>query len=63
MLIYVDDIIVTSSSTKAVDALLHDLRMDFALKNLESLHYFLGIEVKSVSDVIVLSQGKYLLDL
>ena len=63
MLIYVDDIIVTSSSTKAVDALLQDLHMDFALKDLGSLHYFLGIEVKPVSNGIVLSQGKYLLDL
>uniref|UniRef100_A0A8R7U3E7 Reverse transcriptase Ty1/copia-type domain-containing protein n=1 Tax=Triticum urartu TaxID=4572 RepID=A0A8R7U3E7_TRIUA len=37
MLIYVDDIIVTSSSTRVVDALLKDLRMDFALKDLGSL--------------------------
>lgn len=63
MLIYVDDIIVTSSSSKVVEALLKDLRMDFALKDLGDLHYFLGIEVKPVTNGIVLSQGKYLLDL
>jgi hypothetical protein len=43
MLVYVDDMIVVSSSSAAVTALLHDLRMDFALKDLGSLHYFLGI--------------------
>jgi hypothetical protein len=36
MLIYVDDIIVTSSSSEAVTALLEDLRMEFALNDLES---------------------------
>jgi histone deacetylase 1/2 len=59
MLIYVDDIVVASSSEKAVDALLHDLGLDFALKDLGDLHYFLGIEVKKVHDGIILSQEKY----
>ena len=56
MLIYVDDIIVTSSSQGAITALLHDLRQDFALKDLGDLHYFLGIEVKKEQDGISLSQ-------
>jgi hypothetical protein len=59
MLIYVGDIIVASSSEKAVDALLHDLGMDFAFKDLEELHYFLGIEVKKVHDGIILTQERY----
>jgi histone deacetylase 1/2 len=63
MLIYVDDIIVTSSSSDAVAALLKNLRSDFALKDLGELHYFLGIEVKKVSDDILLNQAKYALDL
>jgi histone deacetylase 1/2 len=63
MLIYVDDIVVASSSEKAVAALLHDLGLDFALKDLGSLHYFLGIEVKKVHDGIILSQEKYANDL
>lgn len=37
-LFYVDDIIVTSSSPKAIDALLADLRADFALKDLGTLN-------------------------
>jgi histone deacetylase 1/2 len=59
MLIYVDDIVVARSSEKAVGALLHDVGMDFALKDLGALHYFLGIEVKKVHDGIILSQEKY----
>jgi hypothetical protein len=34
MLIYVDDIIVTISSSDAVTALMHDLKKEFALKGL-----------------------------
>jgi histone deacetylase 1/2 len=63
MLIYVDDIVVASSSEKAVDALLHDLGLDFALKDLGDLHYFLGIEVKKVHNGIILSQETYANDL
>jgi histone deacetylase 1/2 len=63
MLIYVDAIVVASSSEKAIDALLHDLGLDFALKDLGELHYFLGIEVKKVHDGIILSQEQYANDL
>lgn len=55
-LVYVDDIVVVSSSTKAVQALLEDLKADFALKDLGELQYFLGIEVKKIHDGILLSQ-------
>jgi histone deacetylase 1/2 len=63
MLIYVDDIIVTSSSSKAISALLRDLKSDIALKDLGDLNYFLGIEVKKMNDGVLLSQGKYALDI
>jgi histone deacetylase 1/2 len=63
MLIYVDDIIVTSSSSEAVTALLQDLKKDFALKDLGDLHYFLGIEVTKCKDGILLTQEKYAHDL
>jgi hypothetical protein len=55
LLVYVDDIIITSSSPLAIDALLNDLKNEFALEDLGNLHYFLGIEVKH----ILLSQEKY----
>lgn len=56
VLVYVDDIIVASSSQDATDALLKDLKDDFALKDLGDLHYFLGIEVKRSADDLLLSQ-------
>ena len=45
MLVHVNDIVVSSSSEEAVSALLLDLKMEFAIKDLGDLHYFLGIEV------------------
>jgi hypothetical protein len=56
VLIYVDDIIVTSLSNDAITALLHDLRGDFSLKDLHPLHYLLGIEVKQVHNGLCLTQ-------
>lgn len=46
VLVYVDDIIVASSSHEATSALLKDLEKEFALKDLGDLHYFLEMEVK-----------------
>ena len=40
VLIYVDDIIVTSSSSEAIASLLKDLSAEFALKDLGDLHIF-----------------------
>ncbi|WVZ64382.1 hypothetical protein U9M48_013903 [Paspalum notatum var. saurae] len=62
LLVYVDDIIVVSSSQDAVTKLLFDLQGDFALKDLGELNYFLGIEVKKVRNGILLSQEKYASD-
>jgi hypothetical protein len=56
ILVYVDDIIVTSSKPQMVTKLLKNLGEDFALKNLRPLHYFLGVEVNKVKDGIVLCQ-------
>lgn len=63
VLIYVDDIIVTSSSNKVVTGLLKDLKSEFALKDLGDLHFFLGIEVKKHGNDLHLSQEKYATDL
>ena len=63
MLIYVDDIIVTSSSPEAITTLLRDLKKEFALKDLGDLHYFLGIGVTKCNDGIILSQEKYAQDI
>jgi histone deacetylase 1/2 len=61
MLIY--NIIAISSTDKIVDALLHDLVLAFALKDLGEIHYFLGAEVKKTHGGVVLSQEQYSSDL
>jgi histone deacetylase 1/2 len=63
MLVYVDDIIVVSSTAQAIDCLLVQLRQSFPVKDLGKLGYFLGIEVKHQSDGLHLSQRKYIVDL
>jgi hypothetical protein len=59
VLIYVNDIIVASSTQQPTVALLRDLKEDFALKDIGELHYFPGIEVKKTHEGILLSQEKY----
>jgi hypothetical protein len=49
LLIYVDDIIVTRNSISAIQHLVSCLQQSFAMKDLGSLHYFLGIHVQSLS--------------
>jgi hypothetical protein len=63
ILVYVDDIIVASSSTEATDALVSDLHKDFALKDLGNLHYFLGIEVTRSNQGLLLTQERYATEL
>ena len=43
--------------------MLRDLSIEFALKDLGQLHYFLRIEVQKTGDGIHLSQTKYASDL
>lgn len=61
--VYVDDIIVASSTQGAATKLLQELNQVFALKDLGDLHYFLRIEVSKVRDGIILTQEKYASDL
>jgi len=59
VLIYVDDIIVTSSSNHVISGLLQDLNKNFAIKDLGDFHYFLGIEVTKTQNGLLLTQEKY----
>jgi hypothetical protein len=58
ILVYVDDIIVISSSSKFTDVLIKKPNHEFALKDLEGLHYFLGIEVKRTKDKLLMTQAR-----
>ena len=64
ILIYVDDIIVTGNSSSKVNLLIQQLNEAFALKNMGSLHYFLGIEViPTTTEGLLLSKSKYIQDM
>jgi histone deacetylase 1/2 len=64
LLVYVDDIIVLSSSALAIPRLIAQLSSTFSVKDLGVLHYFLGIEVSFPSPGnLVLRQRKYALEL
>lgn len=45
LLLYVDDIVLTASSTTLIQQVIHTLRFEFAITNLGVLNYFLGIVV------------------
>uniref|UniRef100_A0A2N9I3B6 Uncharacterized protein n=1 Tax=Fagus sylvatica TaxID=28930 RepID=A0A2N9I3B6_FAGSY len=63
ILIYVDDIMITSSQPSAIDDLLISLTHDFTVKDLGPLNFFLGVEVLSTPHDILLSQQRYIMDL
>jgi len=63
VLIYVDDILITSSLPQGTTTLIQSLRAEFAIKDLGPLHYFLGMEATYTLDGLILSQQRYILDL
>ena len=44
LLVYIDDILVTSNVWPFIDELISNLQLDFPMKDLRQLSYFLGIE-------------------
>lgn len=64
MLVYVDDIIVIGSSPHFIYDLKKMMHKKFALKELGTLRYFIGIEATTTpTGDLVLSQHKYISDL
>nr|XP_016455380.1 PREDICTED: uncharacterized mitochondrial protein AtMg00810-like [Nicotiana tabacum] len=63
ILVYVNELIVTGSSSSFILDLIRKLSNAFALKDLGNLHYFLGIEVSHARDGLILCQSKYIRDL
>ncbi|GJV76739.1 ribonuclease H-like domain-containing protein [Tanacetum coccineum] len=59
LLLYVDDIILTASSTSLLHRIISLLHAEFAMTDLSPLNYFLGISVMRTTSSIFLSQMKY----
>ena len=63
LLLYVDDIVLTTSSTGLLRWIISALQREFAMKDLGELHYFLGMHVQRSGDGLLLSQRQYMLDI
>ncbi|GKA57857.1 ribonuclease H-like domain-containing protein [Tanacetum coccineum] len=63
LLLYVDDIILTASSTTLLQQLIDSLHREFDMTDLGALNYFLGISAVRHSTGLFLSQRKYALQL
>jgi hypothetical protein len=63
LLLYVDDIILTASTTHLLRRLTELLHSEFAMTDLGDLHHFLGISVTRCKEDLFLSQRQYAADL
>ncbi|GJS27460.1 ribonuclease H-like domain-containing protein [Tanacetum coccineum] len=59
LLLYVDDIVITSSSSDLLQQIIRSLHQEFAMTDLGLLNYFLGISVTRDSSGMFLFQKKY----
>lgn len=63
LLLYVDDIMLTVSSDALLRWTIRSLQSEFSMKDLGSLHHFLGISVTRQSSGLYLSQRQYCLEI
>ena len=59
LLLYVDDIVLIASNELRLKEIISNLNIEFAIKDLGSLYYFLGLEITPFLGGIFLSQKKY----
>jgi hypothetical protein len=62
LLVYVDEIIVTGNHG-VMNKLIGKLQADFAIKDLDSLEFFLGVQANRDTTGLHLKQSKYVIDL
>jgi hypothetical protein len=62
-LLYVDDIMLTASSTGLQRRIISCLQQEFAMKDLGALHHFLGITIERRPQGLLLHQRQYIVDL
>jgi hypothetical protein len=62
ILMYVDDLFLTSAEKLIIECK-RKLVVEFKMKDLGMMHYFLGLEIWQRSDGIFLNQGKYVVEI
>ena len=63
LLLYVDDIILTASSTTVLRRIISALQREFNMKDLGKLHHFLGMQVQHRDGCLLLSQQQYMMEI
>jgi hypothetical protein len=63
LLLYVDNIVLTTSSLKLLQCTTTALQQQFAMKDIDPLHHFLGVSVEQRSDDLFLHQRQYTRDI
>jgi hypothetical protein len=59
LLLYIDDMILSASSSELLRQIIARLRSAFAVKDLGPVSYFLGVDVRRNTSGFFLSQSKY----
>ena len=59
LLLYVDDMIITSDDLSDIQELKDFLSQQFEMKDLGHLSYFLGLEITHSTDGLYITQAKY----
>jgi hypothetical protein len=59
LLLYVDDMVLNTSTDKLLQDIIARLQNEFAVKDMGPLHYFLGVDVQRRNTGFLLSQTKY----
>ena len=63
LLLYVDDMIITSDDLSGIQELNDFLSQQFEMKDLGHLSYFLGLEITYFTEGLYITQAKYASDL
>ena len=63
LIVYVDDIVLIGSDKEELERLKRRLAMEFEIKDLGALKYFLAMEFARSKEGIFVNQRKYVLDL
>ena len=63
VVLYVDDLIFTSSEHKLLTHEKSSIKQNFEMSDLRHLHYFLSLQVLQTKEGIFISQSKYACDL
>ena len=63
LILYVDDMIITSDDLSGIQELKDFFSQQFEMKDLGHLNYFLGLEITHSTDGLYITQAKYVSDL